>query len=336
MAADFEISSLSGTGTATIRVKPKAVNEDMNNIKEQVLKVVVQGVEREVTLVQKAAPKIVETWGTYFSITPETTSHTFDGTKRNESLEIGVYSYQQKFIDNVPQEEYRAVDWEAISTVDWLTITKEVGETNQQGKITIKTASTNQEHSGNDADPIERVGVITLTQKTEAGNSKEIRITQSKGKVTFKLKTTGNGSKISSSLVVMSGSKDVTLIIDGVSKNINGVEVKLYTNQMVKIPTLGQRITYEGNIPILGGGGTQKSRGDGWVNNPGGITSNWYGQITLNCNFQHDRSTTRVDATIAAMYGIFPKWPWQIDINRLPPGCTLNNLEYEDSFYFIP
>ena len=56
MAADFEISSLSGTGTATIRVKPKAVNEDMNNIKEQVLKVVVQGVEREVTLVQKAAP----------------------------------------------------------------------------------------------------------------------------------------------------------------------------------------------------------------------------------------------------------------------------------------
>ena len=35
MAADFEISSLSGTGTATIRVKPKAVNEDMNNIKEQ-------------------------------------------------------------------------------------------------------------------------------------------------------------------------------------------------------------------------------------------------------------------------------------------------------------
>lgn len=90
MAADFEISSLSGTGTATIRVKPKAVNEDMNNIKEQVLKVVVQGVEREVTLVQKAAPKIVETWGTYFSITPETTSHTFDGTKRGETLEIGV------------------------------------------------------------------------------------------------------------------------------------------------------------------------------------------------------------------------------------------------------
>ena len=83
MAVDFEISSLSGTGTATIRVKPKAVNTEQT-LKEQVLKVVVQGVEREVTLVQKAAPKIVETWGTYFSITPETTSHTFDGTKRGD------------------------------------------------------------------------------------------------------------------------------------------------------------------------------------------------------------------------------------------------------------
>ena len=49
MAADFEISALSGTGTATIRVKPKAINEDRDNIKEQILKVVVQGVEREVT-----------------------------------------------------------------------------------------------------------------------------------------------------------------------------------------------------------------------------------------------------------------------------------------------
>ena len=111
MSVDFEISSLSGTGTATIRVKPKAVNTEQT-LKEQVLKVVVQGVEREVTLVQKAAPKIVETWGTYFSITPEITSHTFDGTKRDETLEIGVYSYQQKFINNEPQDEYRAVDYQ--------------------------------------------------------------------------------------------------------------------------------------------------------------------------------------------------------------------------------
>lgn len=334
MAVDFEISSLSGTGTATIRVKPKAVNTEQTP-KEQVLKVIVQGVEREVTLVHKGKPPVVETWSTYFTLTPDTTSHNFDGTKRGESLEIGVYSYQQKLLDGTPQEEYRAVDWEATSTVDWLTPTKVVGETNQQGKLTIKTNSTNLEHSGNDADPIERVGIITLTQ-TGTSNSKEIKITQGKGKVTFKLETTGNGSQISNSALDMSGSKDVTLIIKGVSKRINDVEVKLYQNQMVKIPTLGQRITYEGNIPIPGTGNTQKSRGDGWVNKPGGITSNWYGQITLNCNFQHDRSTTRVDAITAAMYGVFPKWPWQIDPSRLPPGCTLSNLDYEDSFYFLP
>lgn len=137
MAVDFEISSLSGTGTATIRVKPKAVNTEQT-LKEQVLKVVVQDVEREVTLVQKAAPKIVETWGTYFSITPETTSHTFDGTKKDETLEISVYSYQQKFIDNKPQDEYRAVDWKVESSSDWLEVTQEIGEANAAGKLTIK------------------------------------------------------------------------------------------------------------------------------------------------------------------------------------------------------
>lgn len=182
MAADFEISSLSGTGTATIRVKPKAVNEDMNNIKEQVLKVVVQGVEREVTLVQKAAPKIVETWGTYFSITPETTSHTFDGTKMGETLEIGVYSYQQKFIDNKPQDEYRAVDWKVESSSDWLEVTQEIGEANAAGKLTIKTKSTNQEHNPSNYDPLERTAIVKIISQQEP-NTKIIvlNITQSPG-----------------------------------------------------------------------------------------------------------------------------------------------------------
>nr|UVX50160.1 MAG: Putative binding domain, N-terminal [Bacteriophage sp.] len=54
--SDFEISSLSGTGPATIRVKPKAANESESN-KEQVIKVIVQGVEREVTFTQKGNPK---------------------------------------------------------------------------------------------------------------------------------------------------------------------------------------------------------------------------------------------------------------------------------------
>lgn len=186
MAADFKISSLSGTGTATIRVKPKAVNEDMNNIKEQVLKVVVQGVEREVTLVQKAAPKIVETWGTYFSITPETTSHTFDGTKSGETLEIGVYSYQQKFINNKPQDEYRAVDWKVESSSDWLGVTQEIGEANAVGKLTIKTKSTNQEHNPSNYDPLERTAIVKIISQQEPNTEIVLNITQSPGTRTTK------------------------------------------------------------------------------------------------------------------------------------------------------
>lgn len=181
MAADFEISSLSGTGTATIRVKPKAVNEDMNNIKEQVLKVVVQGVEREVTLVQKAAPKIVETWGTYFSITPETTSHTFDGTKKGETLEIGVYSYQQKLINNEPQDEYRAIDWKVESSSDWLKVTQEIGETNAAGKLIIKTKSTNQDHNPSNYDPLERTTTVKIILQQEPNPEIVLNITQSSG-----------------------------------------------------------------------------------------------------------------------------------------------------------
>lgn len=178
--SDFEISSLLGTGTATIRVKPKAVNTEQT-LKEQVLKVVVQGVEREVTLIQKAAPKIVETWGTYFSITPETTSHTFDGTKRGETLEIGVYSYQQKFINNEPQEEYRALDWTVENSLDWLNITKEIGEGNNAGKLTVKTLSYNNEYEASTYNPKERSGVIRIV--SQAG-TKDITIKQSPGKRT--------------------------------------------------------------------------------------------------------------------------------------------------------
>lgn len=185
MAVDFEISSLSGTGTATIRVKPKAVNTEQT-LKEQVLKVVVQGVEREVTLIQKAAPKIVETWRTYFSITPETTSHTFDGTKRSETLEIGVYSYQQKFIDNEPQNEYRAIDWKLESSSDWLEVTQEIGEANAVGKLTIKTKSTNQNHNPSNYDPLERTAIVKIILQQEPNTEIVLNITQSPGTRTTK------------------------------------------------------------------------------------------------------------------------------------------------------
>lgn len=180
MAVDFEISSLSGTGTATIRVKPKAVNTEQT-LKEQVLKVVVQGVEREVTLIQTAS-KIVETWGTYFSITPETTSHTFDGTKRGETLEIEVYSYQQKFINNEPQDEYRAIDWKLESSSDWLEVTQEIGEANNDaGKLIIKTKSTNQDHNPSNYDPLERTTTVKIISQQEPNPEIVLNITQSPG-----------------------------------------------------------------------------------------------------------------------------------------------------------
>lgn len=180
MAVDFEISSLSGTGTATIRVKPKAVNTEQT-LKEQVLKVVVQGVEREVTLIQKVAPQVVETWGTHFSITPKTTSHTFDGTKRGETLEIGVYSYQQKLINNEPQDEYRAVDWKLESSSDWLEVTQEIGEANAAGKLTIKTKSTNQNHDPGNYDPLKRTAIVKIILQQEPNTEIVLNITQSPG-----------------------------------------------------------------------------------------------------------------------------------------------------------
>lgn len=242
MAADFEISALSGTGTATIRVKPKAVNEDMNNIKEQVLKVVVQGVEREVTLVQKAAPKIVETWGTYFSITPETTSHTFDGTKRGETLEIGVYSYQQKFIDNKPQDEYRAVDWKVESSSDWLEVTQEVGEGNKPGKAIIKTLSRNGEYQSGTYNPIERTGVVKIIQSEKF--EKAINITQSPSVrvVTYEIRpVAGLGHSAANNPAVKTATFRGYIVY-----TINGEEVATFIRPF-RVPKIGE--TVNGTIP---------------------------------------------------------------------------------------
>lgn len=250
MAADFEISSLSGTGTATIRVKPKAVNEDMNNIKEQVLKVVVQGVEREVTLVQKAAPKIVETWGTYFSITPETTSHTFDGTKSGETLEIGVYSYQQKFIDNKPQDEYRAVDWKVESSSDWLEVTQEIGEANAAGKLTIKTKSTNQEHNPSNYDPLERTAIVKIISQQEPNTEIVLNITQSPG-----TRTTKYGFEPTPNILFPNFGQDTsTAQISNVKGYqyylINGIQVAKFIKQF-KITDISK--TIKGQFPVPGG-----------------------------------------------------------------------------------
>lgn len=241
MAVDFEISSLSGTGTATIRVKPKAVNTEQT-LKEQVLKVVVQGVEREVTLIQqKAAPK-VETWGTYFSITPETTSHTFDGTKKGETLEIEVYSYQQKFLNNVPQDEYRAVDWKIETTVDWLEVTQEVGEGNKPGKAIIKTLSRNGEYQSGTYNPIERTGVVKIIQSEKF--EKAINITQSPSVrvVTYEIRpVAGLGHSAANNPAVKTATFRGYIVY-----TINGEEVATFIRPF-RVPKIGE--TVNGTIP---------------------------------------------------------------------------------------
>mgnify|MGYP002526311350 CR=1 FL=1 len=272
MAVDFEISSLSGTGTATIRVKPKAVNTEQT-LKEQVLKVVVQGVEREVTLIQrKAAPK-VETWGTYFSITPETTSHTFDGTKKGETLEIGVYSYQQKFINNEPQDEYRAVDWKLESSSDWLEVTQEIGEGNNAGKLTVKTLSYNNEYEASTYNPKERSGVIRIV--SQAG-TKDITIKQSPGK-----RTTKYGFEPTPNIPFPNlGQNTSTAQISNVKGYqyylINGIQVAKFIKQF-KITDISK--TIDGQFPGIG---SEPISFKVWLTDyPSNIATQWVSE--LNC-----------------------------------------------------
>lgn len=277
MAVDFEISSLSGTGTATIRVKPKAVNTEQT-LKEQVLKVVVQGVEREVTLIQqKAAPK-VETWGTYFSITPETTSHTFDGTKRGETLEIGVYSYRQKFINNEPQDEYRAIDWKLESSSDWLEVTQEIGEANAAGKLIIKTKSTNQDHNPSNYDPLERTTTVKIISQQES-NPEEIvlNITQSPG-----IRTTKYGFEPTPNIPFPNPDQNTsTAQISNVKGYqyylINGIQVAKFIKQF-KITDISK--TIEGQFP--GGMGLEPMPFKVWLTDyPSNIATQWVSE--LNC-----------------------------------------------------
>lgn len=277
MAVDFEISSLSGTGTATIRVKPKAVNTEQT-LKEQVLKVVVQGVEREVTLIQQKAAPEVETWRTYFSITPETTSHTFEGTKKGETLEIGVYSYQQKFINNKPQDEYRAVDWKVESSSDWLEVTQEIGEANAAGKLTIKTKSTNQNHNPSNYDPLERTAIVKIISQQEP-NTEEIvlNITQSPG-----TRTTKYGFEPTPNIPFPNpGQNTSTAQISNVKGYqyylINGIQVAKFIKQF-KITDISK--TIEGQLPP--GIGLEPITFKVWLTDyPSNIATQWVSE--LNC-----------------------------------------------------
>lgn len=272
MAVDFEISSLSGIGTATIRVKPKAVNTEQT-LKEQVLKVVVQGVEREVTLIQKGKPQVVETWKPFLTISPDSDSYTFDGTKRLEIWEILVYSYEQKYIGGEPQEEYRALDWTVENSLDWLNITKEIGEGNNAGKLTVKTLSYNNEYEASTYNPKERSGVIRIV--SQAG-TKDITIKQSPGK-----RTTEYGFEPTPNIPFPNiGQDSNTASIRGVKGyqyyHINGYEVAKFIKQF-KITDISK--TIEGTIPSPG---TDPLPFKVWLTDyPSNISTTWVSE--LNC-----------------------------------------------------
>lgn len=273
MAADFKISSLSGTGTATIRVKPKAANESESN-KEQVIKVIVQGVEREVTFIQKGKPQVVETWKPFLTISPDSDSYTFDGTKRLEIWEILVYSYEQKYIGGEPQEEYRALDWTVENSLDWLNITKEIGEGNNAGKLTVKTLSYNNEYEAGTYNPKERSGVIRIV--SQAG-TKDITIKQSPGK-----RTTEYGFEPTPNIPFPNpGQNTSTAQISNVKGYqyylINGIQVAKFIKQF-KITDISK--TIEGQFP--GGIGLEPIPFKVWLTDyPSNIATQWVSE--LNC-----------------------------------------------------
>lgn len=271
--SDFEISSLSGTGPATIRVKPKAANESESN-KEQVIKVIVQGVEREVTFTQKGKPQVVETWKPFLTISPDSDSYTFDGTKMLEIWEILVYSYEQKYIGGEPQEEYRALDWTVENSLDWLNITKEIGEGNNAGKLTVKTLSYNNEYEASTYNPKERSGVIRIV--SQAG-TKDITIKQSPGK-----RTTKYGFEPTPNIPCPGvGQGSSTASIRGVKGyqyyHINGYEVAKFVKQF-KITDISK--TIEGRFP--GGIGLEPIPFKVWLTDyPSNIATQWVSE--LNC-----------------------------------------------------
>lgn len=293
MAVDFEISSLSGTGTATIRVKPKAVNTEQT-LKEQVLKVVVQGVEREVTLIQKGKPQVVETWKPFLTISPDSDSYTFDGTKRLEIWKILVYSYEQKYIGGEPQEEYRALDWTVENSLDWLNITKEIGEGNNAGKLTVKTLSYNNEYEASTYNPKERSGVIRIV--SQAG-TKDITIKQSPGK-----RTTEYGFEPTPNIPFPNmGQGSNTASIRGVKGyqyyHINGYEVAKFIRPF-KITDISK--TIEGTIPSQG---TDPIPFKVWLTDyPSNISTTWVSE--LNCTGHLETRISGLGGVVVVYNGV--------------------------------
>lgn len=291
--SDFEISSLSGTGPATIRVKPKAANESESN-KEQVIKVIVQGVEREVTFIQKGKPQVVETWKPFLIISHDSDSYTFDGTKRLEIWEALVYSYEQKYIGGEPQEEYRALDWTVENSLNWLNITQEIGEGNNAGKLTVKTLSYNNEYEASTYNPKERSGVIRIV--SQAG-TKDITIKQSPGK-----RTTEYGFEPTPNIPFPNlGQSSNTASIRGVKGyqyyRINGYEVAKFIKQF-KITDISKIIEDVLHIP-----GTNPIPYKVWLTDyPSNISTTWVSE--LNCTGHLETPILGIGGVIVVYHGV--------------------------------
>lgn len=238
MAADFEISQMSGTGSATITVKPKTTN-DSENLKEQVLQVVVQGVEREVTLVQKGR---VESWRRTFKVVP-TGNIVFPGDEINTTQVVVVYSYEQKYYDDKPQQEFRTIPFSWTIDADWLEVESTVeGEGEEEGVpasiVTLKSTKLNQKY-----DPDTYLSMLNFTYPkiSQEGNTKVITLTvyQDYGKNTSTFDF--EPLPVVGQILTEEASAQVTVQAYRHYK-INGIEVGKKVSKF-KIPTIAERKT---------------------------------------------------------------------------------------------
>lgn len=171
--------------------------------------------------------------------------------------------------------------------MDWLNITKEIGEGNNAGKLTVKTLSYNNEYEASTYNPKERSGVIRIV--SQAG-TKDITIKQSPGK-----RTTKYGFEPTPNIPFPGvGQGSSTASIRGVKGyqyyHINGYEVAKFVKQF-KITDISK--TIEGTLSAPGADSFPYKV---WLTDyPSNISTTWVSE--LNC-------TGHLETNIFSMGGI--------------------------------
>lgn len=194
-----------------------------------------------------------------------------------ETLEIRVYSYQQKFINNEPQDEYRAVDWKLESSSDWLEVTQEIGEANAAGKLIIKTKSTNQDHNPSNYDPLERTTTVKIISQQEPNPEIVLNITQSPGIITTKYGFEPTPNIPSPNLGQNTSTAQISNVKGYQYYLINGIQVAKFVKQF-KITDISK--TIEGRFP--GSIGSEPILFKVWLTDyPSNIATQWVSE--LNC-----------------------------------------------------